>query len=445
MFNKIFSWCQKVLPLVYDDSLSYYEAICKLVHKVNELVEYINTLPAKIKGIITEEVTKLRNEFRHSDAGSPWITTTYRYYVDGTNGDDNNDGRTTETAFKTLDRWLAECRSTKLDIRCYITTAGKYDMHVMSLTALPMHITGLETGIIVNIVPPTSADPAFYQCHPNFNNITIKCESERFYFDGGSCFFDSCVFNSFVQFYGNAPRFKKTTFNGRLQLNSASAELTNCIFNDHKTDEIVNAVSSTIFIRGNSTVIQSPEYDRAYPFMRMSSSTCYLDTLIKSGERKYSQTFLCDGVSAVKGTGSNIRAALNCGQKHTINNLDASFRANVCDNLNLIAVDTNTYIDEMPLLDKPANYGIIGVEYSVNNTTKYAFFKGNNTSMIITEVFVQSQVCYEASIRMNVGENSITIGWNTNSLVSDVNNYTPKTDNTSNSRYIRINNIFVAN
>ena len=24
-------WCQKVLPLVYDDSLSYYEILCKVV------------------------------------------------------------------------------------------------------------------------------------------------------------------------------------------------------------------------------------------------------------------------------------------------------------------------------------------------------------------------------------------------------------------------------
>ena len=35
-------YCQKVLPLVYDDSLSYYEAICKLIGKMNEIIESIN-------------------------------------------------------------------------------------------------------------------------------------------------------------------------------------------------------------------------------------------------------------------------------------------------------------------------------------------------------------------------------------------------------------------
>lgn len=32
-------WCQKVLPLVYDDSLSYYELLCKVVHYINELID----------------------------------------------------------------------------------------------------------------------------------------------------------------------------------------------------------------------------------------------------------------------------------------------------------------------------------------------------------------------------------------------------------------------
>ena len=32
-------WCYKVLPLVYDDSLSYYEVLCKLTNYVNTLAE----------------------------------------------------------------------------------------------------------------------------------------------------------------------------------------------------------------------------------------------------------------------------------------------------------------------------------------------------------------------------------------------------------------------
>lgn len=32
-------WCQKALPLVYDDSLSYYEVLCKVVEYLNNVIE----------------------------------------------------------------------------------------------------------------------------------------------------------------------------------------------------------------------------------------------------------------------------------------------------------------------------------------------------------------------------------------------------------------------
>lgn len=35
-------WCQRVLPAVYDDSLSYYELLCKVVDKLNETIESAN-------------------------------------------------------------------------------------------------------------------------------------------------------------------------------------------------------------------------------------------------------------------------------------------------------------------------------------------------------------------------------------------------------------------
>ena len=47
-------WCYKVLPLVYDDSLSYYEVLCKVVDYINKLIEQ-----DKIFG---DELTKLRED-----------------------------------------------------------------------------------------------------------------------------------------------------------------------------------------------------------------------------------------------------------------------------------------------------------------------------------------------------------------------------------------------
>ncbi len=37
-------WCQKVLPLTYDESLSYYEVLGKVVAYINNLIEDVATL-----------------------------------------------------------------------------------------------------------------------------------------------------------------------------------------------------------------------------------------------------------------------------------------------------------------------------------------------------------------------------------------------------------------
>lgn len=47
-------WCQKVLPLVYDDSLSYYELLCKVVEYINGLIKSNNEL--------IDDYEELRNE-----------------------------------------------------------------------------------------------------------------------------------------------------------------------------------------------------------------------------------------------------------------------------------------------------------------------------------------------------------------------------------------------
>lgn len=47
-------WCYKILPLVYDDSLSYYEVLCKVTEKLNALIENNNQLPAYIKELVAE-------------------------------------------------------------------------------------------------------------------------------------------------------------------------------------------------------------------------------------------------------------------------------------------------------------------------------------------------------------------------------------------------------
>lgn len=54
-------WCQKVLPLVYDDSLSYYELLCKVVSKLNEMAENQNNLSDEIKQV-AQDLDDFKNQ-----------------------------------------------------------------------------------------------------------------------------------------------------------------------------------------------------------------------------------------------------------------------------------------------------------------------------------------------------------------------------------------------
>lgn len=58
--RKLHFYCQKVLPLVYDESLSYYEVLCKVKHKLNELIDSQNLQDEEIKAI-EKELAEVQN------------------------------------------------------------------------------------------------------------------------------------------------------------------------------------------------------------------------------------------------------------------------------------------------------------------------------------------------------------------------------------------------
>ena len=62
-------WCQSVLPLVYDDSLSYYEVLCKVADYINKLIETDKELFDDIDAIKKEMniIQKWIDDFNISD------------------------------------------------------------------------------------------------------------------------------------------------------------------------------------------------------------------------------------------------------------------------------------------------------------------------------------------------------------------------------------------
>ena len=53
--NVPFYRCAKVLPTAYDNSLSYYEDVCKLTSRMNELIDVINN---NFEVLVREQVNK---------------------------------------------------------------------------------------------------------------------------------------------------------------------------------------------------------------------------------------------------------------------------------------------------------------------------------------------------------------------------------------------------
>ena len=74
-------WCQKVLPLVYDDSLSYYELLCKVVDYLNKTMDDVETLHTDVDNLHTA-YEELQEDYNTKYAGiTEWVNQSYQDLV----------------------------------------------------------------------------------------------------------------------------------------------------------------------------------------------------------------------------------------------------------------------------------------------------------------------------------------------------------------------------
>lgn len=64
--NKLRIKCNKILPLVYDNSLTYYEVLCKLTDKINEVINRLNMQET--------EITNLKQSYENINTSIQEIT-----------------------------------------------------------------------------------------------------------------------------------------------------------------------------------------------------------------------------------------------------------------------------------------------------------------------------------------------------------------------------------
>lgn len=100
-------WTYKILPLVYDDSLSYYEVLAKVVQRLNVLVENNNNITQHIKDLILEYINSGEIDEVVSDIIANFILNV-KNPPEGITGA-TGDGSTDDTsAFQGCIDWAAE-------------------------------------------------------------------------------------------------------------------------------------------------------------------------------------------------------------------------------------------------------------------------------------------------------------------------------------------------
>lgn len=80
-------WSQKILPAVYDDSLSYYELLNKIAEYLNEVIETVNTQNDNIDQLYTsyqEVMNWIETYFENLDVSEEVNEQLDRYVLDGT-------------------------------------------------------------------------------------------------------------------------------------------------------------------------------------------------------------------------------------------------------------------------------------------------------------------------------------------------------------------------
>ena len=136
-----------------------------------DISPYFKTVPIIDKNGTTQNVL-LATDTTKQLAEIKTANTHFRYYVDGVNGNDNNDGMTSATAFKTLDKLFGLLAKGETEIRCFIITKGTYLINNLNtVNGVTIHITGVE-GTEIYFTNPLPV--AFYNSHVNFNTIKIN-------------------------------------------------------------------------------------------------------------------------------------------------------------------------------------------------------------------------------------------------------------------------------
>lgn len=191
-----------------------------------------------------------------------------RYHINLITGNDNNDGLTAETAWKSIDKLFELLNNGETDIRCYLDSAGTYELNKNVISHSVIHITATVANCIVEFNNQNEnneqLDSTFYHCHVNLKGlnqdspliIQNKYEGYSIYGDGCSFSFQYVKFQNCTDFAtsGNILSAYYLTV-PRLFLNGVNADINNLTVNQYNVRGglLVVRYGSNVVLRGNTT------------------------------------------------------------------------------------------------------------------------------------------------------------------------------------------------
>lgn len=194
----------------------------------------------------------------------------HNVYLDGTDGDDNNDG-SNERPWKTFDKAMNEANKWG-DFRIYIKTGGTYEWTNPTLNGITLHIKPLTTGVIIRMgYNNPKIAISIYNCHINFGSDNYqmmismppeaKTNRQPMYFENCATTLNNCIMNLY---------YKLDTFGGSLYMHdcrifaNCDFRQTNCelINNDYRPQLDSSVFTAAIAIwNGSNAMINGIKFD----------------------------------------------------------------------------------------------------------------------------------------------------------------------------------------
>lgn len=234
----------------------------------------------------------------------------YYYYVDGVNGDDTNDGLTSSTAFKTIDKFFELLNKVSTDIRCHIISDGTYTLTKTQMLNANIHIVGDTNNITLN---SNEDELVFYGGHINMKNITWDMPSN--YFDNCLVSIENCKIIQSMRIYGGAINCSNT------RINMIRLSWTKAVFDDitidgqNKTNNVFHCDSSTELTIFNTLTISRLSNATSYGVIGAYRTTIYFIASVtnNSNSGDYNNGIVGNHM-IIDSTSSNMTAIGNVGR-----------------------------------------------------------------------------------------------------------------------------------